>query len=952
MDDEIFKTRENLKLYKLSEEERQEELDKFEKVNLKNKKNKKNKLKYINKNKNILEKKRNDYKNEVKEYFQHGSLIKQEIIPETSKYFIRKRSLDTFINNLKIDLFAMKHNTKIKTHFDLIRSLLSFFSCNISDYINNQFVNTIHIDILNPINDIAIFAKDLMKAKQKKHMNQSIIKYIFKILNVLSSIDIGAVTVYLKSLESKVSKPYKYYELAPILKHIYVPLIILEDVYQNNEIRKCLKEYCNIFPEKRRIAYTLNEMIDVYFNNYKKILHPLLLKDMGGKFYDYWNLPKEFKTKLFKHFNLTKSDIIEPTFEHFKIRHNIKDETVVEELESVEKNGDNLLPNKYYNIIDLLTEFFPAKFLELKGYEKNNKPVELKFDIRELNEFTDIFRYFHCPSDNSSYMLDDRFLYFAKYHPMSQLAVFCAMIIDLFSGLLNINYYSSARIKYESEIYSCVNFFKNILEEVGVLYKYSISKLGDIIRDITLSYKDNHEFVRSSSFESYLDEITIYLKNNFLPCIEFNKTITGLSINDPKYSKFDVKKTLFIEPLYINIKKLKKGINDICMSIDKRKKAADNYVPEKELSTLFRLGSTLSHNSMFNLGFKSLFIKTEFDGSKIITNDQRTVFNYLFFCQKFIDFLDYVINDENSYILRYAHPAILRNQPEKLIRILDEETNDIVIETKSINLTEIIEQRIQNRNELILENIKLKEEIKKSKVHSTTGAYNKEYFLDNFPAIVNEAKKTKNPLSLVIIDIDDFKKLNDSAGHKFGDFVLENIGKILMDIVRKDDIISDYKGEAKNDSLNKFASCFGGDEFVLLLTHTDMENAKKVAQRILDELNGKIYYLINREYQSNLKDKLYNKDISRELYLKLRNTKYKIGASIGIAELHENYSKDDFFEYADTGVYASKMNGKNGFSIYNKENDEYIIHKKINNEWKTKNISFHDVKIWQSNINE
>ena len=76
-----------------------------------------------------------------------------------------------------------------------------------------------------------------------------------------------------------------------------------------------------------------------------------------------------------------------------------------------------------------------------------------------------------------------------------------------------------------------------------------------------------------------------------------------------------------------------------------------------------------------------------------------------------------------------------------------------------------------------------------------TNCYNKSYFLERLPSEFAFAKRHDKPLSLAMIDIDRFKKINDSYGHLAGDFVLRKIGKMLQERLRADDFLARYGGE-------------------------------------------------------------------------------------------------------------------------------------------------------------
>lgn len=97
-----------------------------------------------------------------------------------------------------------------------------------------------------------------------------------------------------------------------------------------------------------------------------------------------------------------------------------------------------------------------------------------------------------------------------------------------------------------------------------------------------------------------------------------------------------------------------------------------------------------------------------------------------------------------------------------------------------------------------------------------TQLYNKRYLAEVASQQLLLAKEAEVPLSVAILDVDDFKQYNDSYGHLAGDDVLEQLGETLRNNVREQDVVAR----------------FGGDEFVLLFPFTDLQQAMKIMQRI------------------------------------------------------------------------------------------------------------------------
>lgn len=154
-----------------------------------------------------------------------------------------------------------------------------------------------------------------------------------------------------------------------------------------------------------------------------------------------------------------------------------------------------------------------------------------------------------------------------------------------------------------------------------------------------------------------------------------------------------------------------------------------------------------------------------------------------------------------------------------------------------------------------------------------TGLYLRDVFDVFLNKLIEENKRNNNNLSLLMIDIDDFKKVNDNYGHQKGDEVLSKVGDILNETIRKMDFVARY----------------GGEELCVIMPNTNKENASLTANRI------------------------------RENISKVNFDEFSITVSIGVSQLNENitFSKD-LILYADKALYKAKNNGKNRIEIYEK----------------------------------
>ncbi len=162
---------------------------------------------------------------------------------------------------------------------------------------------------------------------------------------------------------------------------------------------------------------------------------------------------------------------------------------------------------------------------------------------------------------------------------------------------------------------------------------------------------------------------------------------------------------------------------------------------------------------------------------------------------------------------------------------------------------------------------KQKEKLKKYVyVDSLTGLYNR-YFLENvIPRELKKVERYNQTLSVLFIDIDDFKYINDIYGHSVGDEVLKLIGKIFKENIRSSDIPIRY----------------GGDEFIIFLPFTKGEFALKLAYKLKDIIKNKIENKLG----------------------------IKITISVGVLEVEKQDSLKELLDKLDELLYSAKSSGK------------------------------------------
>ncbi len=190
---------------------------------------------------------------------------------------------------------------------------------------------------------------------------------------------------------------------------------------------------------------------------------------------------------------------------------------------------------------------------------------------------------------------------------------------------------------------------------------------------------------------------------------------------------------------------------------------------------------------------------------------------------------------------------------------------------------------------------KAEQQLKHVALHDTlTGIHNRYYFDNELTNIANSAARTGIHHSLLYLDLDHFKIINDSQGHHQGDLVLKEIARLLSERTRASDILCRI----------------GGDEFAMLLTNTSIEDAKKFALEICQTIANSCF---------QFDDKVF-----------------KVSSSIGISAIDgKAYSCDIYLQQADIAMYAAKQSGRNRVHIY-RDDDKVTEELKQGFEWAQK----------------
>lgn len=239
-----------------------------------------------------------------------------------------------------------------------------------------------------------------------------------------------------------------------------------------------------------------------------------------------------------------------------------------------------------------------------------------------------------------------------------------------------------------------------------------------------------------------------------------------------------------------------------------------------------------------------------------------------------------------------ASEVPLPNDEYLLVQWSKAETHDgrIHIVETILDITETKRQltRIELLNHQLEQNVLQLREL--SIRDGLTGLYNHSYFRDSLTRMAAQALRTNHPLSLLFLDLDNFKTINDSHGHGIGDQVLRGIGRLLNNQLPS-------AGDRAIGRTSDLPARYGGEEFAVILSDTSLEGALVLAE----QLRQRVAALTSQPEEQNL-----------------ASLHVTVSCSIGIACLPEHgATAEGLIDAADRALYAAKAAGKNCVKAYN-----------------------------------
>lgn len=225
------------------------------------------------------------------------------------------------------------------------------------------------------------------------------------------------------------------------------------------------------------------------------------------------------------------------------------------------------------------------------------------------------------------------------------------------------------------------------------------------------------------------------------------------------------------------------------------------------------------------------------------------------------------INSDLCVIMITAYPSV-----ESVIEVMREGAYDYIVKPFNVEEIKLVIRRAEERQYLLHEAGQKEFYRELSILDGLTGVYNHRHFQEVLPREIERAKRYKSSISILMIDLDDFKKYNDTYGHLSGDKLLRAFAEFFVGAVRAADMVFRY----------------GGEEFVIIYPETPKQGGVGVAKRLLN----------------------------------LAKQKMPISISIGLSCFPDDASnKDELIKKADEALYQAKQLGKNRICIFGQNNE-------------------------------
>lgn len=242
--------------------------------------------------------------------------------------------------------------------------------------------------------------------------------------------------------------------------------------------------------------------------------------------------------------------------------------------------------------------------------------------------------------------------------------------------------------------------------------------------------------------------------------------------------------------------------------------------------------------------------------------------------------IDGILEKVHSEIIEIAAFFDFHIENPKPIELILQEAN-IALSLINLSYEQINKELISAKIELqkLTKDLELKNKRLEKLVHidGLTEVYNHRYLQNFLETEIRRSLRLQTFMSLILLDIDYFKRFNDNYGHQTGDFILKEMCKLMKKNIRDYDIVARY----------------GGEEFAIVLVETTQEDAVKIAEKLRQIIATNIFI-------DGIKE-------------------YRVTASFGVATVkptNKEFKNSDLIDFADKALYDSKKKGRNRVTAY------------------------------------
>ena len=555
-------------------------------------------------------------------------------------------------------------------------------------------------------------------------------------------------------------------------------------------------------------------------------------------------------------------------FYKFCENNNIKNIKIIE----YDKNSDNLLhtalKNKEIDAIlakDLLLskdERVVTKFASRPYYlatTKGNDAIikELNYSISQIRQISPNYS---ISLYNKYFQVEDNYklsLTYDEIEFLKNIKKIKAVYVNNFAPLQNWNSKNKKPEGISIDIANIISKKLNIDIELQVVnsFEEALNFIKEHKADILIGIPNNY---------SFMDEYNLYMTKSYISSPIF-KIENKLTVNADEYNKILALPKKYLYDLDISIENIDSSKIIYYDNIEDCINAVNKGTADYTYGDLYSVESNTREKYHKNI---SVIYKNKLNNDLCIGLSNNNDVLLLRIINKVINSisaeeLNTIVYKNTLYTKNKItlQSFIYSNYIEVMIFIIS------ILVITSLSTYIIMKIRLQNKNK---QNSLLKE---KSETDSLTGIFNRGACKE---LISNYIENKSNDLygAFFIIDIDNFKGVNDNLGHKIGDDVLKDLADNLKRLFRKSDIVGRW----------------GGDEFIVFMKDLDFSNlhvASKIATNLCNTMNKTVTY----------------NDISQNISL-----------SIGIVFTKDNINFTELYQKADEILYTVKENGKNGFS--------------------------------------